>query len=77
MKIALIQDQLLTCAGSERVFLYMCQEFKEADIFTLCYNKETTLPEFKNFNIKVITAIKIKIKREHLFFIACVFNRRG
>ena len=45
MKIALLQDQLLTCAGSERVFLYMCQEFPEADIFSLCYNAETTLPK--------------------------------
>ena len=53
MKIALLQDQLLTCAGSERVFLYMCQEFPEADIFSLCYNAETTLPEFKHFHINV------------------------
>lgn len=67
MKIALIQDQLLTCAGSERVFLYMCQEFKEADIFTLCYNKETTLPEFKNFNIKVHPLFN-KLIRSHKIF---------
>jgi len=52
MRIALIQDQLLTSAGSERVFLYMAQEFKEADLFTLCYNSETTWPEFKAFKIK-------------------------
>jgi glycosyltransferase involved in cell wall biosynthesis len=53
MKIALLQDQLLTCAGSERVFLYMCQEFPEADIFSLCYNAKTTLPEFEDFSINV------------------------
>ena len=52
MKIALIQDQLLTPAGSERVFLYMAQEFKEADLFTLCYNPETTWPEFKKLKIR-------------------------
>lgn len=52
MKIALIQDQLLTSAGSERVFLYMAQEFKEADLYTLCYNPEITWPEFKAFKIK-------------------------
>ena len=52
MKIALIQDQLLTSAGSERVFLYMAQEFKEADVFTLCYNPKTTWPEFKALQIK-------------------------
>lgn len=51
MKIALLQDQLLTCAGSERVFLHMTNEFKEADIFTLCYNKDSTWPEFKEKKI--------------------------
>ena len=51
LKIALIQDQLLTKAGSERVFLYMAQEFQEADLFTLCYNPDTTWPEFRNFRI--------------------------
>ena len=52
MKLALIQDQLLTPAGSERIFLYMAQEFPEADIFTLAYNPDTTWPEFKTFNIR-------------------------
>ena len=52
MKLALIQDQLLTPAGSERVFLYMAQEFPEADIFTLAYNPDTTWPEFKAFDIR-------------------------
>jgi glycosyltransferase involved in cell wall biosynthesis len=52
MKIALIQDQLLTQGGSERVFLYMAEEFKEADLYTLCYNPETTWPEFKRLKIK-------------------------
>jgi glycosyltransferase involved in cell wall biosynthesis len=52
MRIALIQDQLLTPAGSERVFLYMAQEFREADVFTLCYNASTTLPEFRSFKIR-------------------------
>lgn len=53
MRIALIQDQLLTKAGSERVFLYMAQEFREADIFTFCYNPDTTLPEFQRFPIRM------------------------
>lgn len=52
MRLALIQDQLLTPAGSERMFLYMCQEFREADLFTLAYNPDTTLPEFRQFDIK-------------------------
>jgi glycosyltransferase involved in cell wall biosynthesis len=52
MKLAIIQDQLLTEAGSERIFLYMAQEFPEADIFTLAYNPETTWPEFRRFDIR-------------------------
>jgi glycosyltransferase involved in cell wall biosynthesis len=52
MKLAIIQDQLLTEAGSERVFLYMAQEFREADIFTLAYNPKTTWPEFRDFKIR-------------------------
>jgi glycosyltransferase involved in cell wall biosynthesis len=53
MKIALVQDQLLTPAGSERVFLYMVQEFQDADIYTLCYNPINTWPEFKALNVRV------------------------
>lgn len=53
LKIAVIQDQLLTPAGSERVFLQICKAFPSADIYTFCYNKNTTLSEFKYFNIKV------------------------
>ncbi|HEY4304162.1 MAG TPA: glycosyltransferase [Gemmatimonadaceae bacterium] len=52
MKLAIIQDQLLTEAGSERVFLYMAQEFREADIITLAYNPATTWPEFRDFHIR-------------------------
>lgn len=52
MKLALIQDQLLTPAGSERVFLYMAQEFREADLFTLAYNPDTTWPELREFDIR-------------------------
>lgn len=51
MKIALIQDQLLTTGGTERVFRYMVEEFSEADIFTLAYNQDTTLPHFRNYTI--------------------------
>ena len=52
VKIALVQDQLLTCAGSERVFLYLVQEFAEADVYTIAYNADSTWPEFKQFRIK-------------------------
>ena len=52
VRIALVQDQLLTPAGSERVFLYLTQEFAEADVYTLAYNAETTWPEFKGLRIR-------------------------
>ena len=51
MKIALVHDYLCGYGGSERIFEYMCQEFKEADIFTLSYNKNKTLPEYKSYKI--------------------------
>ncbi|KFN39208.1 hypothetical protein KN63_02765 [Smithella sp. F21] len=52
MKLALIQDQLLTQAGSERMFQYMVEEFPEADIYTSAYNPQTTWPAFQNHQIK-------------------------
>ena len=51
MKIALVHDYLCGYGGSERIFEYMCQEFKEADIYTLSYNKNKTLPEYKSYKI--------------------------
>ena len=51
MKIALIQDSLLVCAGSERVFQCMVEEFKKADIFTLAYNSRTSCPKFREYKI--------------------------
>ncbi|MDC0490907.1 glycosyltransferase [Paracoccaceae bacterium] len=52
-KIAIIHDYLCGMGGSERVFSYICEEFSEADIYTLAYNPDLTLPEFRNFNIRV------------------------
>jgi len=66
MKLAIIQDQLLTPAGTERVFLYMVEEFREADIFTLAYNKNTTWDEYKNY--KINTSILNPIIRSHKIF---------
>src|SRR5262245_22725508 len=66
MRLALIQDQLLTPAGSERVFLYMAEEFREADLFTLAYNPARTWPEFQEFNIN--TTILNSIIRSHSAF---------
>ena len=51
MRIALVHDYLCGYGGAERVFEYMCQEFQEADIYTLAYNKNSTLPEYKKYKI--------------------------
>ena len=52
MKIALIQDSLLVCAGSERVFKCIVESFPESDIYTLAYNKKSTCSFFNNYNIR-------------------------
>ncbi len=59
MRIALIQDSLLVPAGTERVFKYIIEEFDNADIFTIAYNRNTTFPEFKKYNINVSWANKL------------------
>lgn len=52
LRIALVTDSLVTVGGAEQVFLYMAEEFPEADIFTLAYRPEKTLPEFRSFRIQ-------------------------
>jgi len=51
-RIALITDSLVTVGGAEQVFLYMVEEFVEADIFALAYRQNKTLPEFRPFHIR-------------------------
>ena len=52
MRMAIVLDQLFGMAGSERVAQYICEEFAEADVYTLAYNPETTFPYFSNRNIR-------------------------
>lgn len=52
MRLALVQDQLLTQGGSERVFLQMCRAFPRADIYTLAYSPSRTLPEFRDLPVR-------------------------
>jgi glycosyltransferase involved in cell wall biosynthesis len=47
MRIAVVHDYLCGMGGSERIFQYICEEFNEADAYTLAYNPERTLPYFK------------------------------
>jgi glycosyltransferase involved in cell wall biosynthesis len=51
MKLALVHDYLCGIGGSERIFQYLCEEFNDADIYTLAYNKDATLPFFRNLKI--------------------------
>src|SRR5438552_9899829 len=50
--MAIVLDQLFGMAGSERVAQYICEEFAEADVYTLAYNPETTFPYFSSRNIR-------------------------
>jgi len=52
MKIAIVHDYLCGMGGAERVFQYICEEFPEADVFTLAYNPQITLPYFKTIDIR-------------------------
>lgn len=52
MKIAIVHDYLCGIGGSERVFQYMCEEFQEADVYTLAYNPEATYPCFRERRIR-------------------------
>ncbi len=73
MKIALIQDQLLNKAGSERVFKYIIDAFPSADSFTFCINKDNTWDYYKNSNI-IVHPIGRFIKSHKLFKILFPFN---
>lgn len=52
MKMAIVHDYLCGMGGSERVFQYICEEFAEADAYTLAYNPTRTLSYFKVRNIR-------------------------
>ncbi len=52
MKIAVVHDYLCGVGGSQRIFQYICEEFPEADAYTLAYNKAATLPYFTTRSIR-------------------------
>jgi glycosyltransferase involved in cell wall biosynthesis len=52
MKIALVHDFLCNLGGSERIFQYICEEFADADAYTLAYNPCKTLPYFSTRDIR-------------------------
>ncbi len=51
MKIAIVQDELISKAGGERVGLCYHYAFPEADFYSIAYNPEGTFEEFKNIKI--------------------------
>ncbi|WP_442588756.1 glycosyltransferase [Pedobacter sp. AW31-3R] len=51
MKVAIVHDELVRRGGAEQVVLDMHKAYPEADIFTLCYNKDKTYEEFKKARI--------------------------
>jgi glycosyltransferase involved in cell wall biosynthesis len=52
MKVAIVQDELISKAGGERVGLCYHYAFPEAPVFSIAYNPEGTFPEFKNVIIQ-------------------------
>lgn len=68
MRLALLHDDLLVTAGSERVFLAMAQEFPEADIFTVAYNPAATCPEFRQFAGRIHTTWLNRFTQTHAAF---------
>lgn len=52
MKIAIVHDYLCGIGGSERIFQYLCEEFPEADAYTLSYNPSKTFPYFSKRKIR-------------------------
>lgn len=50
--MAIVHDHLLITGGAERVFQYICEEFPEADVYTLAYNPLKTYPFFLTKKIR-------------------------
>ncbi|WP_448699623.1 glycosyltransferase [Mucilaginibacter sp. AW1-3] len=51
MKIAIVHDDLMRRGGAEQVALSMLKAFEGADFYTMCYDPESTYPEYKNYKI--------------------------
>lgn len=52
MKIAIVCDYLGGIGGAERVCQYICEEFPDADVYTLGYNAKAVFPYFATRSIK-------------------------
>src|SRR3954463_3284892 len=50
-RVALVHDFLLDLRGGERVFLALCEQFPDADIFTAVYDPVGTEGRFEQRNV--------------------------
>jgi glycosyltransferase involved in cell wall biosynthesis len=50
-RVALVHDFLLDLRGGERVFLALCEQFPDADIFTAVYDPKGTEGRFEDRNV--------------------------
>ncbi|MFL5846831.1 MAG: glycosyltransferase [Solirubrobacteraceae bacterium] len=50
-RVALVHDFLLDVRGAERVFLALCEEFPDADLFTAVYDERGTEGRFSHRNV--------------------------
>lgn len=66
-KILIIHDQMLTKGGSERVFTYLADTFSSADLFTLTYNKKTSLDFSRSNDLKVSKFFNFLIRNSTTF----------
>jgi len=51
-RVALVHDFLLDLRGAERVFLTLCDEFPDADVFTAVYDEQATEGRFADRNVR-------------------------
>ena len=71
MKVAIVHDEIVRRGGAEQVVLSFHAAFPDAPIYTLCYNPDTTYPEFSSCNIKTSwfgRYLKDEAKVKRLFF---------
>lgn len=76
-KTTLFHDQLLTNAGSERVFLELIKTFPSANVYTLALNRKKLPKGFEGLDIKTPFLFRwIKTHRQFkiLFPVLCLFT---
>jgi len=67
MKVLIIQDQMLTKGGSEKVFTYIADCFPKADLFTLSYNKDTSLAFSRSDDLNTSPIFNMLIRKHSAF----------